>query len=44
MSICQTTPEQLAGQIVENIGKEVRYGAIPVDGARNAAQLINELL
>lgn len=44
MSYRQTTPEQLAEKIVETCGKEVSYAPIPVQGAQNAARLINQFL
>lgn len=36
----QTTPEQLADAVIQNIGKKVEYGDVPVDGARKAAEII----
>ena len=44
MDFSKTTPESLAKEVVENIGKEVRYANIPTDGAQKAANLINELV
>ncbi len=44
MTYSETTPESLAETILSNIGREVTYPPIPADGARKAAQLINELL
>lgn len=39
-----TTAEELASAVITNIGKEVNYPPIPVDGARKAAEHINSLL
>lgn len=44
MSYNNTTPESLAGSIVNNIGKEVNYESIPTDGALNAAEKIKRIL
>lgn len=44
MAFSATTPETLARAIVENIGAEVRYASVPVDGARVAAEKISGLL
>ena len=44
MRYFQTTPDRLAQTIIENIGKEVKWKQIPLDGAQNAARLINNLL
>jgi len=44
MKFSKTSPELLAKQIVLNIGKNVDYGPIPVNGAQKAAKLINGLL
>jgi len=44
MQYSKTTPEILAEMIVSNIGKEVSYPPIPIDGAQRAVQLINQLL
>jgi hypothetical protein len=43
MRYAQTTPEQLADTIAGLIGSEASWPAIPSDGARRAAELINEL-
>jgi UDP-N-acetylglucosamine:LPS N-acetylglucosamine transferase len=40
----QTHPSLLADEIVRNIGKQVSFPPIPVDGARVAAKLIADLL
>ena len=44
MVYSQTTPEILAEKVIANLGKEVNYPPIPVDGAQKAAQLIIQLL
>lgn len=44
MAFRTTTPEELASAAIKNIGKEVNYPPIPVDGARKAAEHINSLL
>jgi len=44
MVYSQTTPEILAGKVIANLGKNVEYPQIPVQGAQKAAQLICELL
>lgn len=44
MSYSRTTPETLAAAIIANLGKEVSYPSIRVDGARTAARLIGGLL
>jgi hypothetical protein len=44
MRFYQTTPEQLADAVIENIGKKVNYADIPVDGARNAAEIMARYL
>jgi len=44
MVYSQTTPEILADKVITNLGKEVNYPPIPVDGAQKAAQLISQLL
>ena len=40
----ETTPESLANTIRTNIGKEVNWKPISVDGAQKAAKLINGFL
>jgi len=40
----QTTPEILADKIIVNLGKKVNYPAIPIDGAKKAAELICQLI
>jgi predicted glycosyltransferase len=44
MRYYQTTPESLAETAVRNIGKEVDYADIPVDGARKAAEVMAQYL
>ena len=44
MHFSKTTPESLAKKIKENIGQEVTYPPIPIDGAEKAAHLIVQLL
>lgn len=44
MKYFDTTPESLANTIRTNIGKEVDWKPIPVDGAQKAARLINGFL
>jgi len=44
MVYSQTTPEILAEKVIANLGKNVDYPPIPVQGAQKAAQLICELL
>jgi hypothetical protein len=41
MSYTGTTPEFLADEVISNLGKEVDYVPISVDGASKAARLIN---
>jgi UDP:flavonoid glycosyltransferase YjiC (YdhE family) len=40
----QTTPERLAEAVYWQLGREANWPPIPTDGARRAAQLINDLL
>ena len=44
MTYSQTTPQSLAEEVISNISKKVSYKPIPTDGAKKAAELINELL
>jgi len=44
MEFDDATPEVIAGEIAEEMGREVDYRAIPEGGAARAAQLIGELL
>lgn len=43
MDYSKTTPESLCRAVVENIGKKVDYPEIPLDGAKKAAQIIQEV-
>jgi predicted glycosyltransferase len=40
----QTTPESLAEAIISNLGREVNYESIRIDGAQRAAEQIDQLL
>ncbi len=44
MVYSQTTPDILAEKVIANLGKNVDYPPIPVQGAQKAAQLILDLL
>jgi len=44
MVYSQTTPESLADMVIGNLGKDVNYPSIPVNGAQKAAQFISELI
>jgi UDP-N-acetylglucosamine:LPS N-acetylglucosamine transferase len=44
MHFAQVTPQVLAETIVNNIGKEIDYPQIDLNGAQKAAQLIQQLL
>jgi predicted glycosyltransferase len=44
MSYSRTTPETLAREVVNNIGRKVQYARVSTDGAQKAAKLINEFL
>ena len=44
MYYSKTTPDSLAEQVISNLNKEVSYKPISTDGAKKAAQLINQLL
>ena len=44
MRYFETTPESLANTIRTNIGKDVNWKPIPVDGAQKAARLTNGFL
>jgi len=44
MTYSQTTPEILAEQIIANLGKDVDYADIPLDGAKKAVKLIEKFL
>lgn len=44
LNFSQTTPEQLAERIIENIAKEIHYSDIPCNGAKISAEAITDLL
>lgn len=44
MDFLETTPELLAEVVISNIGRKVDYAPIPIDGAKNAAILIAQIL
>jgi UDP-N-acetylglucosamine:LPS N-acetylglucosamine transferase len=44
MVYSQTTANILADMVIANLGKEVNYNPIPVNGAQKATQFISELL
>jgi predicted glycosyltransferase len=44
MDFSKTTPEMLAEEVLSNMGKEVNYASIPVNGAQDAALLISQIL
>ena len=44
MSYSQTTPETLAREVVNSIGRKVQYASVPTDGAQKAAKLISQFL
>mgnify|MGYP005834252975 CR=1 FL=1 len=44
MQFFRTGPEELAREVVENIGKDVDYLPIPLEGARRAAAIISDVL
>jgi len=44
MTYSRTAPDVLAGQIIDNIGKEVTYPPIPSDGDQKAVQYIDQFL
>jgi UDP-N-acetylglucosamine:LPS N-acetylglucosamine transferase len=43
MRLSETTPELLAKAVIDNIDNRVQYMRIPMDGAENAAKLIQEV-
>jgi UDP:flavonoid glycosyltransferase YjiC (YdhE family) len=43
MLYSETTPEMLAEAVIGQLGREASWPPIPTDGARRAAELINEL-
>jgi UDP-N-acetylglucosamine:LPS N-acetylglucosamine transferase len=44
MTCSRTTPELLAEAMLSNLGKTVDYAKIPINGSKEAARKINELL
>ena len=44
MSYAGNTEKSLAEAIVDNIGREVKYKDIPINGAYNVVQFINKLI
>ena len=44
MDFEKTTPESLAKEVMLNINKKVNYPSVPINGAQNAALLINQIL
>lgn len=44
MEYSDTTPETLAETILQNLGREVNYPKIPIDGAQKAAKFMSSLL
>lgn len=44
MRYFETTPESLSQTIIENIGKDMKWTQIPIDGAKKAARIINNIL
>jgi hypothetical protein len=44
MLYSKTTPEMLAEAVVRQLGNEASWPSIPSDGAKRAAELINELV
>jgi UDP:flavonoid glycosyltransferase YjiC (YdhE family) len=44
MVYSKTTAELLAQTALANIGKEVNYAPIPINGAQNAASIISQIL
>jgi predicted glycosyltransferase len=44
MTFSETTPEMLAKQIVDNVGKNVDYIPLPLDGAKRSAEIIAKCL
>jgi UDP:flavonoid glycosyltransferase YjiC (YdhE family) len=44
MKYSDTTPESLAESIIQNLGREVNFASIPVDGAYQAVQKIKSLI
>lgn len=44
MQFSQTTPEMLAEKVISNIGKNVIYPSIPLDGAKNTVKIIKQIM
>jgi len=44
MLFSQTTPELLAETVLKNIGRNMSYESIPLDGAKKAATIISDVL
>ena len=44
MSFRETSPETLAAAVLENLGRDVEYTEINVNGAETAAELIHNML
>lgn len=44
MRYFQTTPESLAEKIIANLGKEITYPSVPIDGAKKSVQYISDLI
>jgi UDP-N-acetylglucosamine:LPS N-acetylglucosamine transferase len=44
MDFSKTTPDSLANQVLNNIKKSVSYKSLNIDGAQNAAEIINKYL
>jgi hypothetical protein len=44
MNFAQTSPEKLAEIVLQTIDKNVTFASVPVDGAKNAARLISQVL
>jgi hypothetical protein len=40
----KTTPEMLAEAILSNLGKTTDYAKLPINGASEAARIVNALL
>ncbi|MGD6809980.1 MAG: glycosyltransferase [Candidatus Bathyarchaeia archaeon] len=44
MNFAQTSPEKLAEIVLQTIDKNVTFASVPVDGAKNVARLISQVL
>ncbi|MGE5810466.1 MAG: glycosyltransferase [Ignavibacteria bacterium] len=44
MQFSQTTPAILAEKIISNIGKQVNYPSIPLQGAKNTVKIIRQII